>query len=98
MGHRRDILCSVIVLTILVFGSVFYESIHPTIEAQLPTTLKITKLTTGGDDTFDFTVTGPTSYNPSITTSGSSGIDTVNPTLAISSFSDSGDVTQIFIN
>ena len=63
-----------------------------------PGTLKITKLTTGGDDTFDFTVTGPTSYATSITTSGSSGIDTVNPTLAISSFSDSGDVTQIFGN
>ena len=75
MGQMRVILCTVIVLTILVFGSVFYESIHPTIEAQLPTTLKITKLTTGGDDTFDFTVTGPTSYNPSITTSGS-GIGT----------------------
>ena len=68
MGHRRDILCTVTVLTILVFGSVFYESIHPTIEAQLPTTLKITKLTTGGDYTFDFTVTGPTSYNPNINT------------------------------
>ncbi|MFB5631464.1 MAG: PKD domain-containing protein, partial [Nitrosopumilaceae archaeon] len=61
-------------------------------------TLKITKLTTGGDGSFDFTVTGPTSYSPSITTSGGAGFDIVEPTLAISSFLDTGGGDQVFIN
>ncbi|MFB5631463.1 MAG: hypothetical protein ACE5RN_07730, partial [Nitrosopumilaceae archaeon] len=38
-------------------------------------TLKLTKLTTGGDGIFDFTVTGPISYNPSISTSAGGGFD-----------------------
>jgi len=38
-------------------------------------TLKITKLTTGGDGTFNFTVTGPTPSTPSITTVGGMGMD-----------------------
>lgn len=45
--------------------------VEPTTPSQ--STLKITKLTTGGDDTFDFTVSGPTSYNPSINTAGGGG-------------------------
>jgi len=39
-----------------------------------PSTLEIIKLTTGGDDTFDFTVTGPTSYNPSINTASGGAV------------------------
>ena len=74
MGDRHDILCTVIILSILVFGSVFEETILPTVESQLSTTLKITKLTTGGDGTFDFTVDGPTLYNPSINTAGAGGV------------------------
>ena len=70
MGDRRVILCTVIVFTILVFGSVFEETILPAVESQLSSTLKITKLTTGGGDTFDFTVSGPLSYTPSINTVG----------------------------
>ena len=56
----------------------------PTSEAGVnpTTTLKITKLTTGGGDTFDFTVTGPTSYNPSINTAGDSGLMTIIDTTA----------------
>ena len=37
-------------------------------EAGIPSTLTIIKQTTEGDDTFDFVVTGPTSYNPHIIT------------------------------
>ena len=75
------------------------DAIECTFENELlpQGTLKITKLTTGGDGTFDFTVTGPTSYSPSISTSGGAGIETIQSTLAISSFFDSGD-NQIFIN
>jgi len=48
----------------------------PSSEAGVgPTTLKITKLTIGSDDTFDFTVTGPSSFTPSITTIGGVGMD-----------------------
>jgi len=36
-------------------------------------TLTITKLTTSGDGSFDFSVTGPTSFNPTIITSSGSG-------------------------
>ena len=73
MGPRPDILCTVIVITILVFGSLFEENILPAVESQLSSTLKIIKLTAGIEDTFDFIVTGPTSYNPSISTVGTPG-------------------------
>jgi hypothetical protein len=43
--------------------------------------LSISKTTTGGDDTFDFTVSGPTSYNPSIDTSISGGLGADGPRL-----------------
>lgn len=90
MGDRRDILCTVIVFSILVFGSVFEENILPAVESQLSTTLKITKLTTGGDDIFDFTVTGTTSYNPSIDTAGGGPITLVAPNFGSYGFSADG--------
>jgi len=67
MGDRRDILCTVIVLSILVFGSVFEKNILPSVEAP-STTLEITSVAIDGSDTFDYTVAGPTSYNPSVST------------------------------
>jgi Ca2+-binding RTX toxin-like protein len=61
-------------------------------------TLKITKLTTGGDDTFNFTVAGPTSYNPSINTAGGGTIATNEGTLGSSAnaFYFEDDVLTIF--
>lgn len=73
MGPFRDILCTTLVVSILVFGSVFEENILPEVESQLSSTLKIIKLTAGIEDTFDFIVAGPTSYNPSISTVGTPG-------------------------
>ena len=70
MGDRREILCTVIVLTILVFGSLFEVNTLPPSDAQVPTTLTIITTAVGGygHDTFPYSITGPTSYATSIFT------------------------------
>ncbi|MGQ0792090.1 MAG: PxKF domain-containing protein [Nitrosopumilaceae archaeon] len=73
MGPRLDILCTVIVFTILVFGSLFEQNTFPAIEAQVPATLTIIATTNLSDDLFQFTVSGLTSYNPSIITESEEG-------------------------
>lgn len=72
-------------LVILVNGTEITLNPGSTISLGL---LKITKLTTGGDDTFDFTVTGPTSYNPSINTD-SGGVTRSSTTTLMQQIDDS---------
>jgi hypothetical protein len=68
VGDRFEILCTVIVLTILVFGSLFEVNTLPPSEAQVSTTLTITTTAAGGYDIFPYSITGPTTYNTSIFT------------------------------
>ncbi|MFI5405399.1 MAG: DNRLRE domain-containing protein [Nitrososphaerales archaeon] len=67
MGSRRNIVCITLVLGIIIFGSVFEDNILPSVEAP-STTLEITAVAIDGSDTFNYTVTGPASYNTSIPT------------------------------
>ena len=73
MGRRRNIVCITLVLGIIIFGSVFEDNILPSVEAP-STTLKITAVAIGGSDTFNYTVTGPSSFILVIPTSNGEGI------------------------
>jgi len=100
VGHRRDILCTVIVLTILVFGTVFEENILPSVGAQ-STTLEIKAVAIDGNDTFNYTVNGPTSYNPNISTT-ESGIFTgevaVYHTFDTTEIDQSSTLQNLYVN
>ena len=100
MGHRRDILCAVMVLTILVFGTVFEENILPSVGAP-STTLEIKAVAIDGNDTFNYTVNGPTSYNPNISTT-ESGIFTgevaVYHTFDTTEIDQSSTLQNLYVN
>jgi hypothetical protein len=62
-------------------------------------TLKIIKLTTDGDDIFDFAVNGPTSYNPSIDTSnGFTGEVVVYHTFDFNEIDESDTLLNLYVN
>jgi len=67
--------------TVISSDNLFHQPMDVAIFTGIPATLKITKIATDGNDTFDFIVTGPTPSSPSITTSGGGGSTVIFDTL-----------------
>ena len=77
MDQGHTISCVVIILSLLVFGSVFEKNLFHPIEAGGPTTTLTISVNTDEDGTFGFSVSGSTSYNIDVNTAG--GIGTTGP-------------------